>query len=125
VWRVRESLELAAYIPKKSAAIAHAATGTQMFNVASFFGLAAQQTKTIFFRKNQFIFCQGARSDSLFYIESGTVKLTVTSSTGKEALLGFYGAGELFGESSFAPDEPSRIHNAIAVTSLRKLWLGI
>ena len=92
-----------------------------MFDITSLFRLPAQQTKTVYFRKNQFIFCQGDRSDSLFYIEAGTVKLTVTSSTGKEALIAFYDAGHVFGESSLISDEAARFHNAIAVTNLRAL----
>jgi CRP-like cAMP-binding protein len=89
-----------------------------MLDIISLFRLSRRQTKTVGFHKNQFIFYQGSRSDSLFFIESGTVKLTVTSSNGKEALIGFYAGGDLFGESCLGSDDPRRFHNAIAATDL-------
>jgi CRP/FNR family cyclic AMP-dependent transcriptional regulator len=79
---------------------------------------AQAQPTTVHYRKNQFVFAQGARSESLFYIQKGTVKLSVTSSTGKEALIGFYATGQVFGESSLVSGDTIRFHNAIAVTSL-------
>jgi CRP-like cAMP-binding protein len=61
------------------------------------------------------IFAQGDVSDSIFYIYSGTVKLTVSSSSGKEATIGILGAGDFFGEGSQA-DQPFRQTSAIAIT---------
>jgi CRP-like cAMP-binding protein len=92
-----------------------------MFNISSLFRTAGAEVRTIPFRKNQFVFCQGAPSDSLFFIETGTVKLTVTSASGKEAVIGLYDAGMVFGESSLISREAVRFHNAIAVTRVRAL----
>ncbi|HZP63063.1 MAG TPA: Crp/Fnr family transcriptional regulator [Terriglobales bacterium] len=81
----------------------------------------ARHQKPVFFRKNQIIFLQGGSSDSIFYIESGAVKLTFASSTGKEACIGLLKEGELFGESCLASANPVRFHTATAVTDLRLL----
>jgi len=49
------------------------------------------------FRKNEVIFSQGDSADALFHIQTGRVKLTVVSSSGKEATLSMFGANELVG----------------------------
>ena len=46
------------------------------------------------------IFSQGEMANSVFYIQSGSVKLTVVSSTGKEAVIAHLAAGSFFGEAS-------------------------
>ncbi len=51
------------------------------------------------YEKNQAIFGQGDAADSLFYIESGNVKLTVLSKRGKKAVLAILRQGDFFGES--------------------------
>ena len=50
------------------------------------------------YRSNQGIFTQGEAADSLFYVESGNVKLTVESKRGKKAVIGILQKGEFFGE---------------------------
>ena len=81
----------------------------------------ASHQKPVFFRKNQIIFLHGDSSDSIFYIENGAVKLTVASSTGKEAFIGLLDGGEFFGESCLASAHQLRFHTATAVTDLRLL----
>jgi CRP/FNR family transcriptional regulator, cyclic AMP receptor protein len=57
------------------------------------------------FGKGKKIFSQGDRADSIFFVESGRVKISVVSSGGKEAVLavlgphGFFGEGALVGQS--------------------------
>jgi CRP/FNR family cyclic AMP-dependent transcriptional regulator len=46
------------------------------------------------------IYVQGSEASSLFYIQSGRVKLTVTSELGKEAIVAVLGPGQFFGEAS-------------------------
>jgi CRP-like cAMP-binding protein len=50
------------------------------------------------FRNNQKIYSQGDAANSLFYVESGNVKLTVESKRGKKAVIGILQAGAFFGE---------------------------
>ena len=48
------------------------------------------------------IFLQEQPADSLFYIRSGKIKLTVISYEGKEAIVTILGKGEFFGEGCLA-----------------------
>ncbi len=46
----------------------------------------------------QIVFAQGDSADALYYIVSGTVKVTIFSEYGKEAVIALLGAGDFFGE---------------------------
>jgi CRP-like cAMP-binding protein len=65
--------------------------------------------------KGQFVFRQGDPADSIFYIEKGRVKISVTSSHGKEAALGFQNRGAFIGEECLAASQSLRSTTAIAV----------
>jgi len=60
------------------------------------------------------IFCQGDRADSVYYVESGKVKLSVTSASGKEAVIAVLGDGDFFGEGSLI-SQPVRLATATAL----------
>ncbi len=77
--------------------------------------------KVVFFRKNQVIFSHGDRSGSIFYIQKGSVKLTVTSKQGKEAIIVILDGESFFGEDALASNRPPRAVNAIALTNLRSV----
>jgi CRP/FNR family cyclic AMP-dependent transcriptional regulator len=53
------------------------------------------------YRDKDVIFSQGDNADSVFYIESGTVKLT-TVSTRKKAIIAVLQQGSFFGEGCLA-----------------------
>src|SRR5437667_9183984 len=52
------------------------------------------------FRKGEKVFSQGAQADAIYFVHAGKVKITVVSSTGKEAVLALLGPHEFFGEGS-------------------------
>ena len=55
--------------------------------------------KTILnFERSQHVFKQGDAADAVFYIQEGSVKLTVLSEQGKEAVVGILEPGQFFGE---------------------------
>jgi CRP/FNR family transcriptional regulator, cyclic AMP receptor protein len=55
--------------------------------------------KTILnFEKNQHVFRKGDVANAVFYIQKGSVKLTVLSKQGKEAVVGILEPGQFFGE---------------------------
>ena len=55
--------------------------------------------KTILeFHKNQNVFVQGDVADTIFYLQSGKLKLTVMSEHGKEAVVAILEPGQFFGE---------------------------
>lgn len=94
------------------------------FDSATFLGFIRPEKKAICFPEKQIIFSEGERSNSVFYIEKGTVKLTVTSRQGKEAIIGVFSRGDLFGESCIASDQPVRLHNAVALTEVCLVKIG-
>jgi CRP/FNR family transcriptional regulator, cyclic AMP receptor protein len=65
--------------------------------------------------KKQMIFVQGDSADAVFYIQTGTVKLTVLSKNGKEATIGILGEGDFFGEGCLV-GQPLRMCSATAVS---------
>ena len=81
--------------------------------------------KTILeFEKNQHIFEQGDVADAVFYIQKGSVKLTVLSEHGKEAVVGILEPGQFFGEGCLN-GHPLRIATTTAmeeclITSITK-----
>jgi len=77
--------------------------------------------KTTYFRKNQIIFSRGDRSDSIFYIQKGSVKLTLTSRQGKEAVIAVLTKGSFFGDSAFASERPARPNSAVALMDVHAM----
>src|ERR1035438_416009 len=67
------------------------------------------------FPKKQAIFAQGDTADAVFYIQTGKVKLTVVSKTGKEATIGIPNEGDFFGEGCLT-GQPLRLCSATAMT---------
>jgi len=76
--------------------------------------------KVVVFPKKQTIFAQGDAADAVFYIQEGSVRLTVVSKTGKEATLGILNEGEFFGEGGLA-GQPLRMGSATAMTDCELL----
>ena len=64
--------------------------------------------------KNHTIFPQGEAADAVFYIQAGTVKLTVVSLQGKEAVVAILERGGFLGESCLA-GQPVRTATATAL----------
>lgn len=67
------------------------------------------------FGANRRIFSQGEPADSVFYLQRGKVKVSVTSEQGKEAIVAVLGANDLFGEGCLA-GQPCRMATATAMT---------
>lgn len=67
------------------------------------------------FPKKQGIFAQEDAADAVFYVQTGKVKLTVVSKTGKEATIGILAGGDFFGEACLA-GQPLRMLTATAMT---------
>jgi CRP/FNR family transcriptional regulator, cyclic AMP receptor protein len=94
------------------------------FDTATLLGFIDPGGKAVYFPEKHIIFSEGERSDSIFYIERGTVKLTVTSKQGKEAIIGVFSRGDFFGESCIASDQPVRLYNAVTLTEVRAVKIG-
>ena len=70
------------------------------------------------YRNGQVIFVQGELADSVFFVEEGRVKITVTSEQGKEAVIGIMQEGQFFGEACLQ-GQRFRTATAIAFTACR------
>ena len=66
------------------------------FDPHAFLATIGEGRKSVLFRQKQGIFAQGDAADAVFYIQTGKVKLTVVSKTGKEATIGILTDGRLF-----------------------------
>ncbi len=66
--------------------------------------------------KNATAFSQGDAADSIFFIQSGKVKLTVVSPQGKEAVLAMLGPRDFFGEGCLV-GQTCRVSTATIVES--------
>ena len=77
-----------------------AAKKKRHFDLHAFVATIGEGRKRVLFRKKQGIFAQGDTADAVFYIQTGKVRLTVVSKTGKEATIGILGEEDFFGESS-------------------------
>jgi CRP/FNR family transcriptional regulator, cyclic AMP receptor protein len=69
-----------------------------VFDPAAFLGRIDGEKTIEKYAKNQRIFSQGDIADTIFFIQSGKVKITVLSEHGKEAVVGIFGDGQFFGE---------------------------
>jgi len=71
--------------------------------------------KGVFFPRNHTNFTQGDPADAVFYLQTGKVRLTVVSKTGKEATIGILSDGSFFGKGSLA-GQALRMDSATAMT---------
>src|ERR1700675_544602 len=76
------------------------------------------------YRDKEVVFSQGDRADAIFYIQSGTVKLTAVSTRRKKAIIAFLQRGSFFGEGCLG-GQSLRIYTARSIgqsciTRLRK-----
>jgi CRP/FNR family cyclic AMP-dependent transcriptional regulator len=88
---------------------------TPVFNAQVFLDSAGVPKTAVSYRRAEIIYSQGDTCDSVMYIQEGGVKLSVRSSTGKEAVVALLGADEFFGEGCLA-GQPVRMGKATALT---------
>jgi CRP-like cAMP-binding protein len=83
------------------------------FDALAFLGGITKNS--VHYGRGETIFTQGDRCKSVMYIQTGGVKLSVLSKTGKEAVVAMLGPGDFFGEGCLA-GQPFRMASATAVT---------
>lgn len=72
------------------------------FDVQSFLVSAKVPRRVVRFARGAAIFAQGGVANNVFYIQEGGVKLSVLSTSGKEAVVAMLGSGDFFGEGCLA-----------------------
>jgi CRP/FNR family transcriptional regulator, cyclic AMP receptor protein len=85
------------------------------FDPREFLATIGEGRKSVLFQRKQGIFAQGDAADTVFYIQTGKVRLTVVSNDGKEATIGILEDGEFFGEGALA-GQALRMGSATAMT---------
>src|SRR5579863_5552343 len=87
---------------------------TKPFDAGLYLETTGVRRKIVPYRKGQTIFSQGDKCYSVLYLQPGTVKMTVTSSAGKEAVIALLQPGDFFGEGCIS-GQPLRVSTAIAM----------
>jgi CRP-like cAMP-binding protein len=72
------------------------------FDLRAFLASAGVPVRTSRFARGAVVFAQGTPASSVFCIQHGAVKLSVLSSTGKEAVVAILGPTDFFGEGCLA-----------------------
>jgi CRP-like cAMP-binding protein len=87
------------------------------FDITAFLAKPGLGRRVIEVEPRQAFFTQGDPADCVFYLQSGRARLTVVSSTGKEATIAIIEAGEFLGEQSLAAIPGLRLCTATAVNT--------
>ncbi len=87
---------------------------TQPFDAGVYLETAGVKRRIVPYRKGQKIFSQGDRCNSVLYLQTGIVKITVNSSGGKEAVIALLEPGDFFGEGCIS-GQPLRVSTALAM----------
>jgi CRP/FNR family transcriptional regulator, cyclic AMP receptor protein len=85
-----------------------------VFDAQAFLAKVGVGKAILEFHKNQKVFEQGETADTVFYIQTGKVKLTVLSDQGKEAVVAILEPKQFFGEGCMNGHK-LRISTAIAI----------
>ena len=94
------------------------------FNVQAFLDSAGVARDIMEFQAKDIIFSQGDVGKDVLHIQKGTVKLSVVSKTGKEAVVAMLKPGDFVGEGVLA-GQPVRIATATAATPATLLVIGL
>src|ERR1019366_7853205 len=89
--------------------------GDSGFHPEAFLARAGLGKKILNLKKNDTAYAQGDPTDAIFYVQTGRLRITVTSANGKEATLALVGAGELAGEDCMVSAHPLRLATATAM----------
>jgi len=94
------------------------------FDPVEFLATAGVGRTLVKVEKKQTLFTQGDAADSVFYIQTGKVRMTVVSGRGKEATIALLGTGDFVGEGCVATVEPLRLATATAITDCSVLRIA-
>ena len=84
------------------------------FDIGQYLETAGVQRKILKYRKGQHIFSQGDPSQTVLYLQTGSVKIIVTSARGKAAVVAILVPKDFFGEGCIA-GQPLRMATAVAM----------
>jgi CRP-like cAMP-binding protein len=85
-----------------------------VFELRRFLESAGIKRKITKYSRSAVVFAQGDPATEVFYVQLGSIKLSVLSRTGKEAVVAILGPGDFFGEGCLA-GQPRRMATASAL----------
>ena len=85
------------------------------FSAEAFLNSSGVAKSIVQYGREETIFAQGDPCEEVFYIQTGGVKLSVLSKTGREAIVAMLGPGDFFGEGCLA-GQSLRMGSATAIT---------
>jgi len=94
------------------------------FDAQAFLASAGVARTIVEFQSKNTLFSQGDICKDVMYIQSGSVKLSIVSKTGKEAVVAMLKPGDFVGEGALAR-QPVRLATATAVTLTSVLVIGL
>ena len=98
--------------------------GDTVFDPEAFLARAGLGRKILNLKKNDTAYAQGDPTDAIFYVQTGRLRITVTSAKGKEATLALVGAGEFAGEDCMVSAHPLRLATATAMSECALLRIS-
>jgi CRP-like cAMP-binding protein len=87
------------------------------FDVDAYLRNSGHGRKIVQLNSSQVFFSQGDPADCVFYLHKGRVKISVLSSSGREATIRLVSASNFFGEKAMAVEPGLRVTTATAVTA--------
>jgi CRP/FNR family cyclic AMP-dependent transcriptional regulator len=94
------------------------------FDPAAFLAQPGLGRRIVEIKPKHAFFTQGDPANSVFYLRSGRVRVTVVSPSGKEATITILSAGDFVGEESLASVPGLRIATATAMNTCLALRIG-
>jgi CRP-like cAMP-binding protein len=91
------------------------------FEVADYLANAGPGRRLVQLDPDEIFFSQGDTADCIFYLHKGRVKITVVSTTGKEATIRLVNAGSFFGEKAMEAEPGPRVTTATAINACTAL----
>ena len=86
------------------------------FDVEAYLESTGPARKVVKYRKGEVVFAQGDAGEDIRYLQKGSIKLSVLSRIGKEAVVAMLAPGDFFGEGALA-GQSVRIGTATAVAA--------
>lgn len=93
------------------------------FNAQAFLDSAGLERTIKEYKKAALVYSQGDPAKHVMYLQEGSVKLSVVSEGGKEAVVAILGPGDFFGEGCMA-GQPVRMGTATAISNSTVLLIA-
>ena len=98
--------------------------GESAFNAKAFLAKAGVGKKIVSLKKNETAYVQGDPADVIYFVQTGRLRVTVTSTNGKEATITLVGPGEFVGENCMISAHPLHLATATAMVGTDLLKIG-